>query len=523
MRPSRSAIAEAIDRGSQQLVPRGRAARPFRTYVDVCNPRYRWYRHCQTLGDALQGVADGSIKRLMVFEPPRHGKSEEASRLFPGYYLERHPEQWVGLASYAAGLAFTLSRNARDNYQRAGNHVHPGASGVEQWETLEGGGMWAAGVGGPITGKGAHLLLVDDPIKNAEEAGSEIIREKHKDWWRSTFYTRAEPDAAIVVIQTRWHEDDLAGWLLSQELDEDPERWHVLNLEAIKEEVPQPFPPSCTTLADWRRPGEALCPERYPIEKLRRMERRIGGYYFGALYQQRPTALAGDVFKREWWQFYTTPDTPIPGIRMLPPTLDRVIQSWDMAFKDEEQNDYVSGQVWARRFTDLYLLDRINDRLSFTASCDAVETMSGKWPAARGKYIEDKANGPAIINSLRRQVGGIVPVKPDGGKVARAYAVQPYVEGLQCYLPHPRIAPWVEDFIRQLAQFPRGSHDDDVDAATQALNILTRGMREEKAEEEDSDEITPEMRAADAERQRRIDWRKKQRGRRPSDPNFGEY
>lgn len=459
----------------------------------------------------------------MVFEPPRHGKSEEASRLFPGYYLERHPDRWVGLASYAAGLAFTLSRNARDNYQRAGNSVHPGASGVEQWETLGGGGMWAAGVGGPITGKGAHLLLVDDPLKNAEEASSETIREKHKDWWRSTFYTRAEPDAAIVVIQTRWHEDDLAGWLLSQELDEDPECWHVLNLEAIREEVPQEFPPSCVTLEDWRKPGEALCPERYPIDKLRRMERRIGGYYFGALYQQRPTALAGDIFKREWWEFYTTPDTPIPGIRMLPPTLDRVIQSWDMTFKDEDQNDYVSGQVWASRFTDFYLLDRVNERMSFTASCAAVETMGAKWPKARGKYIEDKANGPAIINALRRQVGGIVPVKPDGGKVPRAYAVQPYVEARQCYLPHPRIAPWVEDFIRQLAQFPRGTHDDDVDACTQALNILARGIREEGEPDEDSDEITPAMRAAEAERSRRIDWRKKQRRQRPVDPNFGEY
>lgn len=519
--PLSMAALPAFDR-ARELATNTAARRSFRDYVGACHPRYRWYRHCETLGDALQGVADGTIKRLMVFEPPRHGKSEEASRLFPGYYLERHPDHWVGLSSYAAGLAFTLSRNAREFYQRAGNQLNPKAAGVEQWETLDGGGMWAAGVGGPITGKGAHLLIVDDPLKNAEEANSDTIRDKHKDWWRSTFYTRAEPDAAIVVIQTRWHEDDLAGWLLSQELDEDPECWHVLNLEAIKDAEPQLFAPSCVILPDWRKPGEALCPERYPIEKLRRMERRIGGYYFGALYQQHPTAMAGDVFKRDWWQFYTTPEHPIPGVRMLPIDLQRVIQSWDMAFKDEETSDFVAGHVWGQRFTDYYLLDRINERLSFTASCEAVETMSGKWPKARGKYIEDKANGPAVINALRRRINGVVPVKPDGGKVARAYAVQPIVEAKQCYLPHPRIAPWVEDFIRQLAQFPRGTHDDDVDACTQALNVLARSERDEPEAEEHPTGITPEMLAAEAERQRRIEWRLKKRRQRPL-TEFGEF
>lgn len=510
-------------RSARTQAETGKPVRSFRAYVDHSHPRYRWYRHCVTLGEALQGVADGTIKRLMVFEPPRHGKSEEVSRLFPGYYLERHPDHWVGLSSYAAGLAFTLSRNAREIYQRAGNALNPKASGVEQWETTEGGGMWAAGVGGPITGKGAHLLIVDDPLKNAKEANSETIREAHKDWWRSTFYTRAEPDAAIVVVQTRWHEDDLAGWLLSLEQEEeDAEHWYILNLEAIKEEEPQAFPSSCTVLPDWREPGEALCPERYPLDKLRRMERKIGTYYFGALYQQHPTALAGDVFKREWWQFYTTPDCPIPDVRMLPPDLTRVIQSWDMTFKDEAENDFVSGQVWGQRFTDYYLLDRVNERMSFTATCTALETMSGKWPKARGKYIEDKANGPAVINSLRRRLNGIVAVEPDGGKIARAYAVQPIVEARQCYLPHPRIAPWVEDFIRQLAQFPRGVHDDDVDACTQALNILSRSERDEpEKEDEPAVSYSPDW-AAEAERQNRLSYRKERKKERPTS-EFGEF
>jgi predicted phage terminase large subunit-like protein len=441
---------------------RGRlTVRPFREYVDAANPKYQWYRHCVTLGEALQGVADGTIKRLMVFEPPRHGKSEEASRLFPGYYLEQHPDHWVGLSSYAAGLAFTLSRNARENYSRAGNALNPKASGVEQWETTEGGGMWAAGVGGPITGKGAHLLIVDDPLKNAKEAASEVIREAHKDWWRSTFYTRAEPDAAIVVIQTRWHEDDLAGWLLSLEQgeDEDAERWHILNLEAIKEPPPAKdarpqFPTTCNVLPDWRQTGEALCPERYPIDKLRRMERKIGSYYFGALYQQRPTAADGTIFKRKWWKFYTTPERPDlladEDVVMLPGK-GRDILSWDMSFKDTDGTDFVSGQAWRRLHDRFYLLDRVKERMSFSATCTAVLGMKGKWTRARGCYVENKANGSAIIDKLQRTVTGLVGVEPDGGKIARAYAVQPLAEAGNVYLPHPLLAPWVEDYIRELA------------------------------------------------------------------------
>jgi predicted phage terminase large subunit-like protein len=500
--------------------------RSFREYVNLVNPRYRWFKHCEVLADVLEKVARGEIKRLMVFMPPRHGKSEEISRLFPGYYLELHGDRWVGLTSYAAGLAFTLSRNARENYQRAGNLLNANAGGVEQWETVHGGGLWAAGVGGAITGKGAHLGIVDDPLKNAEEANSEVIREKHKDWWRSTFYTRLEPDAALIVVQTRWHEEDLSGYLISQEEDDEPEGWTIVNLPAIAEEEAQKFPATCSVIPDWRKPGEALGPERYSIDRLRRIERRVGSYYFGALYQQRPTALAGDIFKREWWQWYTTPDCPIPGVRMLPPALDRIIQSWDFTFKDEADNDYVSGQVWGQRFTDDYLLDRVNERMSFSASCAAITSMRARWPQSRGIYIEDKANGPAIINALRRTVRGIVPVKPDGGKIARAYAVQPTVEGCYCYLPHPRIAPWIEDFIRQLAQFPRGVHDDDVDACTQALNVLSRSARDEPAEEEADDvtPITPTLWNAHVERERRVPRRQQMStNQRPIDPMFGGF
>ena len=451
-----------------------------RQFMREANPRYRWYRHVEILGEALEAVAERQMGRLMVFMPPRHGKSELVSRVFPAYLLAKHPDRWVGLCSYESTLAQDFSRVARDAYLRTGGQMRTDSSAVHLWQTTQRGGMWAAGVGGPITGKGFHVGIIDDPLKNDEEAQSETIRQKHKSWYESTFVTREEPEAAQIIVQTRWHEDDLSGWLLSRErddLNDDSERWHIVNFPAIAEETPAVFPVSCTVAPDWRQPGDALCPPRYDAAKLAKTQRRVGSRVWEALYQQRPTAAAGVIFKRKWWQFYTTREHPIPDVPTLP-VMTRAIISWDMAFKDTDGSDYVSGQVWGREGVRFYLLDRIKERLSFTATCSAVLTMKGKWPSARGTYIEDKANGTAVMDKLSRTVPGIIAVEPDGGKISRAYAVQPLVEAGNVFLPHPEIAPWVEDFIRELAAFPNGTHDDDVDACTQALNVLDPGARE---------------------------------------------
>lgn len=738
----------------------------FREFVDKVYPRYQWYKHCEVLGNVLQRVADGELKRVLIFAPPRHGKSQLATRLFPAYYLYRHPEKWVGINSYGADLAHTFSRAARDAYHDAGGQMRDDSSAVKHWELPEGGGCWAAGVGGPITGKGfscfpkgvmvttelgrmdiatlcqlsdpprvlsfnhesnslewkrivavrikparnfveislhsgskvrctpehpifnpesgykpssdfvpgetvieiaqvqevrslseAHreanpvhgllsadsrlslsdemhflqqgvreakirdregietgqyrvllrggmlsqapqhqtpqhqtpqtvqgmwrsrngdenklllsavhprsrssiptiagqnlldlqhsvqpeviaigLLLqglpeqgalksddrqgqqplqdrhklcsvvqgdeernqgersvrvrrlrkartddsieanaerrdvsdsielgnpshrlrsteqqprepgssvwgmpqeapqidrcwqavpisrvdrlcgsselvydiqvednhnffaneilvhncgiIDDPLKNSEEAFSDRIRNRQKDWYNSTFYTRGEQDAAIVVILTRWHEDDLAGWLLFQENseDDDPEAWHVVNFEAIKEEVVPKFPATCTLEPDWREPGEPLCPERMALRRLLRIKKK-NAYFWSALYQQSPSPLEGDSFKRAWWKFYTQP----------PAKFDQVIQSWDCAFKETSTSDFVVGQVWGKKDGEYWLLDQVRGRMDINATLTAIRTLTGKYPNARAKLVEDKANGSAVI------------------------------------------------------------------------------------------------------------------------------
>lgn len=274
----------------------------FKEFASNVNPHFKWYRHSDVLAEHLEYVVSGEIKRLMVFMPPRHGKSEETSRLLPPYYLIKHPNHWVGLTSYGADLAHDMSRNAKANYVRFGGGINMLGQtkdlkfGVEQWMTSAGGGMWSAGVGGAQTGRGFHLGLIDDPVKDAEEAFSAVVREGRKNWYSSTFFTRQEPGAAIVLIMTRWHEEDLAGWLLekAQEgLDQEGESWYIINFPAIKDNHYYQWPDNAVVYPDWRKEGEALCPQRYSVSALKSLMASAGEYFAESLYQQRPSSTIG--------------------------------------------------------------------------------------------------------------------------------------------------------------------------------------------------------------------------------------
>lgn len=455
----------------------------FREFIRQVNPGFKFYKHVEILIPVLQRVADGEISRLMVFMPPRHTKSELVSRLFTAYYLYRHPQRFVGLCSYGAELAYSLSRNARDNFARIGGRLRGDAWAVKQWLTSAGGGLWAAGAGGPISGKGFHLGVIDDPIKNSEDAASPTIQLKQQEWYGSTFYTRGEPGNAIVIVQTRWNENDLSGWLLSQEADEEPEYWHIVNLPAVAEDAQQTFPESCTVEADFRQPGEALCPERYSLAKLWKIAKRIGTYFWNALYQQRPSAVEGAILKRHWWRFWVPVGESPPPVTTrladgtlfehpqveLPDDFDEMLQSWDMAFKETKKSDFVCGQVWAKLDADKFLLDQVLDRMDIIKSIAAVNDLTAKWPEAGAKLIEDKANGPAVIAMLSNKIPGLIPIEPEGSKEARVHSVAPEIESGNVYLPHPYFAPWVKAFMDSAAAFPNAAHDDDIDACSQAL------------------------------------------------------
>lgn len=398
----------------------------------------------------------------MVFMPPRHGKSETVSRLFPAYYLLRHGDRFVGLASYGADLAYTLSRAARDFYGSGGGALSGAARAVKHWETLSGGGLWAAGVGGPMTGKGFHLGIIDDPLKDAEEASSSTIRGKQKDWYASTFSTRMEPHAAIVVLQTRWHEDDLSGHLLSLETDE-PEYWHVIDMPALASDVRDDLPPSCTIELDPRSAGDALCPERYDAARLRKIQARIGAYYFDALYQQRPRPRTGGMFPID-----------VPIVRPAPASAARV-RYWDTAGASAGKGDYTAGVLMAYA-DDRWTIEDVvhgqwaaaerNTIIQQTAVLDqgayGVVTIAIEQPPGMAKEATD-----AIIRNL---AGFVVEADPvHGDKVSRA---EPLASQWQAGNVGVVSAPWTRQYLDECAAFPFGRHDDQVDASSGAFRFL---------------------------------------------------
>lgn len=445
--------------------------RAARAYVDFSyfmdydsDNRDKEGKHLDELDATLQKVSAGELTRVIITMPPRHGKSERVSKKFPSWHLGRNPEDEMILASYSIDLSRDFSRIARDTLIKRSNVFGQGVdknrASAELWGT-EGhrGGLVAAGIGGPITGKGARIAIIDDPFKNYQDANSEVIRETAWNWYQTTFYTRLTPDGRIIVVQTRWHEDDLVGRLLKKEADEIREgthmgeKWTVINFPAIAE--------ANDRLG--RVVGDPLWPEfGFDLKRIEKIKQDVGSYVFNALYQQRPSPAEGAMLKRDWWKFYRGDPKDIK--------CDEQLQSWDCTFKDSDGSDFVVGQVWGRKGADKYLLDQVRGRMDITATMQAITTLSNKWPRTTLKLIEDKANGPAVIQMLRRKVSGLVPVNPEGGKVARASAVAPEIESGNVYLPED--APWVHDFIEECAAFPKGAHDDQVDTMSQALNRL---------------------------------------------------
>jgi predicted phage terminase large subunit-like protein len=445
----------------------------FREFVCRVRPTYRWYKHCEALASVLQRVADGELRRVMVFMPPRHGKSELVSRLFSAYWLSRFSHQWVGLCSYGADLAYTLSRASRTNYLAGGGATRDDAAAVKHWETNAGGGLWAAGVGGPITGKGWSLGIIDDSTKNAVDAASEIIRERQKEWYRSTFYTREEPDpdtgqpdGACVVVQTRWHEDDLSGWLLGQETEDDePERWHIVSLDAIHDGPPENVPATCTIEPDWREVGEALCPERRPLAKLKSIQARIGPYHWGALFQQRPRPREGGFFKRTWFKIVDASPEPIVSS----------VRNWDLA-ATEDGGDWTAGAKVGRTASGLIVIEDVqrfrlgpgarDKRIVATAKRD------GREVAQRFEQ-EPGSGGKAQVHALVRLLAGFRAYArtSTGSKQTRADGLASQAEIGNVLLIR---GPWNAAFIDELCGFPTGTHDDQVDAASGGFDAATK-------------------------------------------------
>ncbi len=422
---------------------------PARMAEHLAHGRFQRYHHIQFLDRKLaQAIAKGGA-RLVISMPPRHGKSWLTSLYTPAWYLSMWPNRNVILTSYEASFAASWGRQVRnflnEHQSSLGIHLAEDSQAADRWNTVQGGAMVSVGAGGAITGRGGNLILVDDILKNWEEASSETIRQKHIDWFNSTLYTRAEPGASIVILMTRWHERDLAGYLLNEHQDS----WEEVRLPALAEDN-DPL---------GRNLGGALCPQRYDEDALNRIKQAVGTQMFNALYQQRPAPAEGNIIKRSWWKYYQT----------VPSDLHGHCIAVDLTFGASTTSDYTVMTVWGLKGADRYMLDMVRARMTFTEQITALQNLCQKWPMATAKYVEDAANGKALIDTLRSKIGGLIAVKPDGSKEARAQSVSPLIESGNVYLPLPSNAIWVQDVIEEWAVFPSGKNDDIVDSMVIAL------------------------------------------------------
>lgn len=431
-------------------------------------PDYRVNWHHRVMCDVLGKWIRKEITRLMVFTAPRHGKSELVSRRLPAFLFGLNPNERIIATSHTADLATSMNRDVQRIIDSPEYHAvfqnttlfrdNVRATAKKAWlrnndifEIVGHRGVYrCAGVGGSITGHGGTRLIIDDPVKDAEQANSITYRNRLWEWYGKVLRTRLEKNGTILLTVTRWHEDDLAGRLLSlAKSDPKAEQWHVLVIPAVCEEL-QPWDP--------RQIGDALWPEEFPLSYFEELK-AIDSMGFNALYQQRPSAQEGNIFKRDYWRFY----------ERLPEGIEEWICSWDMAVKDKEVNDYYVGQVWAKKGANLFLVDQYRRKIEFTEGITVFLKQIVDYPKIGAKLIEDKANGSPSIQVLKQKISGIHPINPHGSKQERARAQAYWVKNGNVYLPQPTSANWVYEFIDEWANFPNGKHDDQVDAGTQAF------------------------------------------------------
>ncbi len=387
---------------------------------------------------------------LVLSCPPQHGKSMTVTETFPSWYVGKYPDRRCIIACYNDDFAGKFGRRNKGKIDEVGQFIFDiklKKSSDRDMEIAEhDGGIITRGIMAGITGNAGDLIIIDDPVKNRLEADSSTYRERLWEEWENSIMTRTQAGTKIIIIQTRWHEDDLAG--------------RVINGENFVEVVNIPVEAEENDILG-RNIGDALCPEIGKDNKwLQEFKQRYadGKRAWNALYMGRPTSAEGNIFKREWWQYYDK----------LPEHIPLVAISVDATFKDSDTSDFVAIEVWGKLNGDYYLIDLIKRRMDFPETLKAIRHMADKYPQRHSILVEDKANGSAIISMLKHEIGGIIAITPKESKIARANAITGIVESGNVYLP--RYSDFTGEFVEEFASFPNGVNDDLVDACTQFLN-----------------------------------------------------
>ena len=448
-------------------------------FVSYTMPNFQqgWFNRiiAQELQQFYYDVMAGKQPRLLIQAPPRSGKSELFSRRFPAWAFGKNPDLQMIAASYSADLSSRMNRDVQriidsqeysdifpDTSFSANSQASPSSNkNIRNSEIFEiagrKGAYRSAGVGGGITGMGADIAIIDDPVKDAKEANSQTVRDSVWDWYTSTFYTRLSPKSGILLGMTRWHEDDLAGRLL-EEAKKGGDQWRVVSFPAIAEED-----------EEYRNEGDALHPERYNLEHLSKIKKAVGTQTWNALYQQRPSSKGGDIIKGAWFKRYS-----------VLPRMKRIIITADTAQKTKQHNDYsVLLVAGVGHDGGVYVLDSIRGKWEAPELEQKVSDVWNKYKSlgVHKVYVEDKSSGTSLIQNIqRKQRIPIEGVQVDTDKYTRVLGVQGYIESGYIYLPND--AEWIEDFIKECEAFTATDshkHDDQVDAMVMAITELMGG------------------------------------------------
>ena len=482
---------------------RRKCRKDYGSYVVLANPGFyatRFHRYlCNEIQTFLETPTDKAMDILLLSVPPRHGKSFTVTETLPSWFLGAHPDGNVIIASYEGTFAEAFSRRNRDKFNDYATDVfrveaNDKVQGVALWETKAGGRCRAAGLKGGITGFGAELFIIDDPIKNREAAMSETILAKIHDEMGPSVQSRIHPGGKLIVIQTRWVENDVIGFI---EKNWSEFIYKTINLPCECEDPEND--PLGRKLGDslmGEHLGDIDIPARIRNDNAWLRSKKLlvmageGEHTWNALYQGHPSAQNGNLFKDHWWQLYSREDIRFSDFEYT--TL-----SVDATFKKTETSDMVSIQLWGMAQNHIYLYKLINKRMGFVETCNTIRAMVKDFPTIDQLLIEDKANGSAIIDTLHYIDGmpPIVGVNPLGGKYSRAQAVAPFISTLAVHIPNDfteaesRDIEWDGNevlsphmrFITQHSRFPFMKNDDMVDAETQAVTRLIKLITGEEA------------------------------------------
>lgn len=430
-------------------------------YLQLCFPTYIFTPFHIFLAKICQSVVEkiekGEDTYVCISTPPQHGKSETLTKTLPSWFVGRNPDKNAILVSYNDDFASLFGDANRNKTQEFGKDVF----GIEISDSMNSkmqyeiknhrGGVISRGFMGGITGNGGSLIVIDDPYKNSVEANNPTIRNQKLQIYKDSIRTRCRGKGkAIIVIQTRWHEDDLIGYLSKQS------GWYYINIPCV-----------CDTPTDiylHRQLGETLCPQLgFDSKWAEETKREVGLKVWEALYQGHPTIDGGEIFTRNMIKHYT-PST-------LPNQFEEITMSCDLSFGGKDKaNDPCAIQVWGRVGANHYLLKRIKKRLTFNEMCDTIKIVSASYPTCRRKIVEKKANGQAIIDSLNNVIGGFEAYDPKmTDKIGRANSITPYLESGNVWFPSEEIDSTITEMEDEMMKFPNGAHDDEVDAMTQYL------------------------------------------------------